>query len=77
LPFVRFQYQPKVTIPGAKPGAALFGLFRRDQLRVTLASALLSVGVIGAGVACWLPTYLEPGAPPDGSRASAPTWAFR
>jgi MFS family permease len=26
---------------------------------VTLASALLSIGVIGAGVAFWLPTYLE------------------
>jgi predicted MFS family arabinose efflux permease len=34
-------------------------LFRRDQLRVTLASALLSIGVIGAGVGFWLPTYLE------------------
>ena len=46
--------------PGrAKPGSALLGLFRRDQLRVTLASALLSVGVIGAGLAVWLPTYLE------------------
>ena len=45
--------------PGAKPGAALLGLFRRDQLRVTLASALLSVGVIGAGLVIWLPTYLE------------------
>ena len=40
-------------------GAALLGLFRRDQLRVTLASALLSVGVIGAGLVIWLPTYLE------------------
>jgi MFS family permease len=38
---------------------ALLGLFRRDQLRVTLASALLSIGVIGAGLAIWLPTYLE------------------
>ena len=45
--------------PGAKTGAALLGLFRRDQLRVTLASALLSVGVIGAGLVIWLPTYLE------------------
>ena len=44
---------------GAKPGSALVGLFRRDQLRVTLASALLSVGVIGAGLVVWLPTYLE------------------
>jgi MFS family permease len=44
---------------GAKLGSALLGLFRRDQLRVTLASALLSVGVIGAGLAVWLPTYLE------------------
>jgi MFS family permease len=44
---------------GARPGGALLGLFRRDQLRVTLASALLSIGVIGAGVAFWLPTYLE------------------
>ena len=44
---------------GGKPGAALLGLFRRDQLRVTLASALLSVGVIGAGLVIWLPTYLE------------------
>ena len=43
----------------ARPGLALLGLFRRDQLRVTLASALLSIGVIGAGVAFWLPTYLE------------------
>jgi len=43
----------------AKTGGALLGLFRRDQLRVTLASALLSVGVIGAGLAVWLPTYLE------------------
>jgi MFS family permease len=44
---------------GARPGLALVGLFRRDQLRVTLASALLSIGVIGAGVAFWLPTYLQ------------------
>ena len=44
---------------GARPGSALLGLFRRDQLRVTLASALLSVGVMGAGLAIWLPTYLE------------------
>jgi len=43
----------------AKPGFALLGLFRPDQLRVTLASALLSIGVIGAGVAFWLPTYLQ------------------
>ena len=43
----------------AKPGGALLGLFRRDQLRVTLASTLLSIGVIGAGLAVWLPTYLE------------------
>jgi predicted MFS family arabinose efflux permease len=43
----------------ARQGFALLGLFRRDQLRVTLASALLSIGVIGAGVAFWLPTYLE------------------
>ncbi len=44
---------------GGRPGTALLGLFRRDQLRVTLASALLSVGVIGAGLFIWLPTYLE------------------
>ena len=44
---------------GARPGSALVGLFRRDQLRITLASTLLSVGVIGAGLAVWLPTYLE------------------
>jgi MFS family permease len=49
---------------GAKPASAtpcgaLLGLFRSDQLRVTLASALLSVGVIGAGLVVWLPTYLE------------------
>ena len=44
---------------GAKRSSALIGLFRRDQLRVTLASALLSVGVIGAGLGVWLPTYLE------------------
>jgi len=44
---------------GAKPGSALLGLFRRGELRVTLASALLSVGVIGAGLVVWLPTYLE------------------
>jgi len=44
---------------GARPGNALVGLFRRDQLRITLASTLLSVGVIGAGLAVWLPTYLE------------------
>jgi MFS family permease len=43
----------------AKPGSALLGLFRRDQIRVTLASTLLSVGVIGAGLGIWLPTYLE------------------
>jgi MFS family permease len=47
------------TGQGARPGLALLGLFRPDQLRVTLASALLSIGVIGAGVAFWLPTYLE------------------
>jgi sugar phosphate permease len=45
--------------PSTKPGSALLGLFRRDQLRVTLASALLSVGVNGGGLAVWLPTYLE------------------
>ena len=44
---------------GAKPGSALLGLFRRGELRVTLASAVLSIGVIGAGLAFWLPTYLE------------------
>jgi len=44
---------------GGRPGAALLGLFRGDQLQVTLASALLSVGVIGAGLFIWLPTYLE------------------
>jgi len=43
----------------AKPGASLVALFRRNQLRVTLASALLSIGVIGAGLVVWLPTYLE------------------
>jgi len=43
----------------AKPGSALLGLFGRDQLRVTLAAALLSVGVIGGGLSVWLPTYLE------------------
>src|SRR5262245_2282272 len=37
----------------ARPGSALLGLFRSDQLRVTLASALLSVGVMGAGLAVW------------------------
>jgi MFS family permease len=42
-----------------KPGSALLGLFRRDYFRVTLAAALLSVGVIGGGLAIWLPTYLE------------------
>jgi MFS family permease len=40
-------------------GNALLGLFRREQLRVTLASTLLSVGVVGAGLGIWLPTYLE------------------
>jgi MFS family permease len=44
---------------GARTGSALLGLFRREQLRLTLASAVLSVGVIGAGLAIWLPTYLE------------------
>jgi MFS family permease len=44
---------------GRAGASALLGLFRRDHLRVTLASALLSVGVIGAGLAIWLPTYLE------------------
>jgi MFS family permease len=43
----------------ARPASAFLGLFRRDQVRITLASALLSVGVIGAGLAVWLPTYLE------------------
>jgi hypothetical protein len=43
---------------GAKPGNAVLGLFRRDQLRITLASALLSAGVIGAGLA--LPTEPDP-----------------
>jgi MFS family permease len=52
--------KPASARPGsARPGGALLGLFRRDQLRVTLASALLSVGVIGAGLVVWLPTYLE------------------
>jgi len=51
---------------GAKPGSALLGLFRRGELRVTLASALLSVGVIGAGLVVWLPTLSGAGAPPDG-----------
>jgi MFS family permease len=44
---------------GRSYGHALIGLFRREQLRVTLASTLLSVGVIGAGLFIWLPTYLE------------------
>jgi MFS family permease len=44
---------------GAWRGNALLGLFRRDQIRITLASTLLSVGVIGAGLGVWLPTYLE------------------
>jgi MFS family permease len=44
---------------GPVGASALLGLFRRDHLRVTLASALLSVGVMGAGLAIWLPTYLE------------------
>ena len=44
---------------GVRPGSALVGLFRRDQLRITLASALLSIGVMGAGLGFWLPTYLE------------------
>src|SRR5437588_8275146 len=59
-------YRAEVAVRGAgtgqasaRPGSALLGLFRRNQLRVTLASALLSVGVIGAGLAVWLPTYLE------------------
>ena len=47
------------SVTTARPHLALLGLFRRDQIRVTLASALLSIGVIGAGVAFWLPTYLE------------------
>jgi MFS family permease len=46
-------------LDSARPGGALLGLFRRDQLRVTLASTLLSIGVVGAGLAVWLPTYLE------------------
>src|SRR5436190_10339958 len=56
-------YRAEVAARGAGTGragaSALLGLFRRDQLRVTMASALLSVGVIGAGLAVWLPTYLE------------------
>ena len=44
---------------GARSSGALLGLFRRDQLRITLGSALLSVGVIGSGLVVWLPTYLE------------------
>ena len=47
------------SVTTARPHLALLGLFRRDQIRVTLASALLSIGVIGAGVAFLLPTYLE------------------
>jgi len=59
-------YCTEVAAHGARSGqartrlrCALFGLFRRDQIRITLASALLSIGVIGAGLAVWLPTYLE------------------
>jgi MFS family permease len=44
---------------GIGSGGALLGLFQRDQLRITLASALLSIGVMGAGLGFWLPTYLE------------------
>ena len=47
------------SVTKSRPHLALLGLFRRDRIRVTLASALLSIGVIGAGVAFWLPTYLE------------------
>src|SRR5262245_5137774 len=58
-PVYRAEVAARGVGAGAKPGSALLGLFRRDQLRITLASALLSVGVIGAGLAVWLPTYLE------------------
>ena len=44
---------------GAEFGSALVGLFRRDRLRITLASVLLSIGVLGAALTVWLPTYLE------------------
>jgi MFS family permease len=40
-------------------GFSLAGLLAPGQRRVTFASALLSVGVIGAGLAVWLPTYLQ------------------
>jgi MFS family permease len=43
----------------AKFGSALVGLFRGAQLRITLASVLLSIGVLGAALTVWLPTYLE------------------
>ena len=61
-PLYRAEVAARRALPGqaaGRPGSALLGLFRRDQLRVTLASALLSIGVMGAGLAFWLPTYLE------------------
>ena len=67
---------PAQDRPAPSPAAALLGLFRRDQLRVTLASALLSVGVIGAGLVIWLPTYLEQVRHLT-VEGLAPTWASR
>jgi len=58
-PLYRAEVAARRALPGqatGRPGSALLGLFRRDQLRVTLASALLSIGVMGAGLAFWLPT---------------------
>jgi MFS family permease len=62
--------------PGAKTGAALLGLFRRDQLRITLASALSRSASSAPG--------LSSGCRPissrcaiSRSRASPPTWASR
>jgi MFS family permease len=46
------------TLP-AKAGNSLLGLFGRDQIGTTLAASVLSIGVIGAGLFIWLPTYLQ------------------
>ena len=51
--------RPAEDKPPPMFGSALVGLFRRDRLRITLASVLLSIGVLGAALTVWLPTYLE------------------
>ena len=67
---------PAGAKPGAKPGAALLGLFRRDQLRITLASALSRSASSAPGLSSGCRPIWSRCAT-SRSRASPPTWASR